>query len=254
MKLSRSLSVLASFSLATALPGRGHHSNKPPAFFLAGDSTTAVQSEGGGGWGDGFLSFLIPTAWGTNCGHNGATTVSFVEGGDWATVIGEVEDNKDEYDCWVTIQFGHNDQKPAKNITLQMYQENLVELAEEVKSAGGTPVLVTPLTRRNFVSEHNATDSLHDERLATITAAEESHTTWIDLNKASLAYVNAIGEEAAHSYNLAEGDNTHLSDRGSAVFGRIVADLLLQKKGYELGKWIERNETMTALIRAGLPA
>lgn len=39
---------------------------RPPFFVLAGDSTTAVQSEGGGGWGDGFLSFLRAPAAGAN--------------------------------------------------------------------------------------------------------------------------------------------------------------------------------------------
>lgn len=77
---------------------------KPPAFFLAGDSTTAVQSEGGGGWGNGFLSFLRHRAWGINFGHNGATTRSFVDGGDWANVTQHVRDNRHQFDVYVTIQ------------------------------------------------------------------------------------------------------------------------------------------------------
>lgn len=112
----------------------------PPAFFLAGDSTTAVQSSGGGGWGNGFLSFLVSPAWGENLGHNGATTVSFVDGGDWDTVLGYVSDNRDEFDTYVTIQFGHNDQKPEKGISLEQFQTNLENLATEVKEAGATPV------------------------------------------------------------------------------------------------------------------
>jgi hypothetical protein len=35
------------------------------------------------GWGNGFLGTLVNGAWGINLGHNGATTVSFVAGGDW---------------------------------------------------------------------------------------------------------------------------------------------------------------------------
>jgi len=77
---------------------------KPTAFFLAGDSTTAVQSAGGGGWGNGFLSFLRNGAWGVNYGHNGATTVSFVAGGDWDVVLGRVGEAKGEFDVYVTIQ------------------------------------------------------------------------------------------------------------------------------------------------------
>ncbi|KAH7127300.1 GDSL-like Lipase/Acylhydrolase [Dactylonectria macrodidyma] len=227
--------------------------NKPPAFVLAGDSTTAVQSTGGGGWGNGFLSFLRNSAWGVNLGHNGATTVSFVSGGDWENVKQYVADNVDDFDVYVTIQFGHNDQKTKYNISLDEYQTNLENLATEVRELGGRPILVTPLTRRNFVSEHNATDSLHNERLYTIAAASESHTKYLDLNKKSLWYVNSIGEEASHVYNLNPDDNTHLNDYGSVVFGRMVADLLLKREP-RLAHWISPNSTLSAALAKGVPA
>ncbi|KAI1420033.1 SGNH hydrolase-type esterase domain-containing protein [Xylaria sp. FL1777] len=226
---------------------------KPPAFFLAGDSTTAVQSTSGGGWGNGFLSFLESPAFGVNKGHNGATTKSFVDGGDWAVVTGLVTDNVAEYDTYVTIQFGHNDQKTTSGVTLAQYQNNLANLANDIWNLGGTPLLVTPLTRRNFESNNTATDSLHNERLATIAAAEATNTTYLDLNQASLAYVDEIGESAAHAYNLSPDDNTHLNDWGSIVFGRLLADLLLEKKP-ELTEWIRANETLSELIKSGLPA
>ncbi|KAK9426703.1 putative GDSL-like Lipase/Acylhydrolase [Seiridium unicorne] len=252
------LSLSAAMATATPFrPFRGHAKNTTtPAFILAGDSTTAVQSTGGGGWGNGFLSFLKSPAWGVNKGHNGATTVSFVNGGDWANVTGYVDEKKAAgYDVYVTIQFGHNDQKPAANISLEQYKTNLQNLALDVKSRGGTPLLVTPLTRRVFTSEHNATDSLHNERLYTIAAAEATNTTYLDLNKYSLAYVDRIGNESAQVYDLNGygADMTHLNDYGSVVFGRLVADLLLQKKKY-LEPWILPNETLSYDIWNGIPA
>ena len=125
---------------ASSLPKEKSSSPKPPAFFLAGDSTAAIHSCHGGGWGDGFLSCLKPPAWGLNFGHNGATTVSFVEDGDWANVMKQVKDNTGKYNVYVTIQFGHNDQKPAANISSTSYQRNLEDLAITVKKAGATPV------------------------------------------------------------------------------------------------------------------
>lgn len=77
---------------------------KPPIFLLAGDSTTAIQSYEGGGWGPGFLTTLIKGAIGTNYGHNGATTVSFVECGDWKRIMNAVDENGDNYSPYVTIQ------------------------------------------------------------------------------------------------------------------------------------------------------
>ncbi|KAI1113286.1 GDSL-like Lipase/Acylhydrolase [Nemania sp. NC0429] len=266
MKFSHLLPVLPTI-LATPTPSSQNtdhlfkppHQHHPPApyFILAGDSTTAIQSSNGGGWGNGFLSFLRAGAAGVNKGHNGATTQSFVDGGDWDVVKGLVAEyrRKDPWlaQVYVTIQFGHNDQKETSGITLDEYRENLIHLAGDVRRLGGTPILLTPLTRRAFTSAHNATDSLHDQRLATISAARSSRTAWLDLNAASLGYVDAIGEDAAHAYNLNPADNTHLNDWGSVVFGRLVADLLLAKRP-DLRRWIAPNETMSALLRKGLPA
>lgn len=105
--------IVSSLLLATATvakPVPEHRHEKPAAFFLAGDSTTAVQSSNGGGWGNGFLATLKSPAYGVNKGHNGATTVSFVKGGDWGQVLELAKNATDNYRVYVTIQFGHNDQ------------------------------------------------------------------------------------------------------------------------------------------------
>lgn len=88
------------------------------------------------------------------------------------------------------------------------------------------------------------TNNLSNERERTIAAATETKTTYIDLNLNSRKYVQAIGETKAHSYNLVESDNTHLNAEGSVVFGRLVADLVLQKnKGLE--QWFTPNKTLS---------
>ncbi|KAI1159674.1 SGNH hydrolase-type esterase domain-containing protein [Nemania serpens] len=244
------------FATPTPAPSIFNAHAHAPAFILAGDSTTAIQSSNGGGWGNGFLTFLRGPAHGVNKGHNGATTQSFVDGGDWDVVKGLVAEyrGKDRgAQVYVTIQFGHNDQKNTSGVTLDEYRENLIGFTRDVRRLGGTPLLLTPLTRRAFTAPHTATDSLHDQRLATISAARVSRTAYLDLNAASLAYVDAIGEAAAHAYNLNAADNTHLNDWGSVVFGRLVADLLLAREP-GLGRWVVANETMSALIREGMPA
>ncbi|KAK1976685.1 SGNH hydrolase-type esterase domain-containing protein [Colletotrichum cereale] len=219
---------------------------KPPTFFLAGDSTTAVQSAGGGGWGNGFLGFLKKPAFGTNYGRNGRTTVDYVTQGHWDTVKGAVKANTADFDVYVTIQFGHNDQKPEKNITLDQYQANLAKLAGEIKALGATPILVTPLTRRSFSSAGVVTNNLANERERTIAAAAAAAggTTYVDLNLYSRKYVQAVGEAKAHSYNLAPSDNTHLNAEGSVVFGRLVADLLLRKET-QLAQWFTPDKALS---------
>lgn len=106
MKLLSGFSLLAVHAYAFVLPH--HHPKgyvKPAYFLLAGDSTTALQNAGGGGWGAGFLNdTLRAPASGKNYGHDGATTVSFRAGGDWGEVLDQVESHKDIDEVFVTIQ------------------------------------------------------------------------------------------------------------------------------------------------------
>ncbi|KAF2135245.1 carbohydrate esterase family 12 protein, partial [Aplosporella prunicola CBS 121167] len=226
---------------------------KPVAFFLAGDSTTAKQSSNGGGWGDGFRNKTLKSpAFGTNYGHNGATTVSFREGGDWDKVLADVKEHKDSNNVFVTIQFGHNDQKASKGISVAQYTENLEKFAKEVTAAGGTPILVTPITRRSFKGDEVKTD-LAEQAAATIKAAEATEARYIDLNAASIKYVNAIGAVEAAKYNLKSTDNTHLNEHGSVVFGRLVSDLL-EEKYDDIAEWTTKDEELSQLIKDGKPA
>jgi lysophospholipase L1-like esterase len=94
---------------------------------------------------------------------------------------------------------------------------------------------------------------LHDQRLAAIEAANQTGSPIIDLNAASLSYVDAIGQEAAQVYNLSPSDRTHLNAWGTVVFGRMVADLIIRQLPY-LECWITPNETLSNEIWSGIPA
>lgn len=90
--------ILLSLLPALAFPTKAHH-RKPPAFFLAGDSTTAQN----GGWGDGLLATLKSPAWGVNIGQSGATTASYVAAGNWTNITTHLKDYAEKYDSYVTI-------------------------------------------------------------------------------------------------------------------------------------------------------
>ncbi|CAG7921050.1 unnamed protein product [Penicillium olsonii] len=250
------LLLLGLASYAKAYPSAAQKS-KPPFFVLAGDSTTAVQSTGGGGWGDGFLNTtLFKGASGRNLGHNGATTVSFRTGGDWDEVLATVKQSKESYRPFVTIQFGHNDQKAKANISLSQYTQNLEGLVKEVLDAGATPILVTPLSRRNYETSTGTpliVQSLSNETAATIKAAHSTGVRVIDLNKASTDYLNAIGPDDAYTYNLNPTDYTHLNGPGSVVFGGIVADLII-KVAAELSKdgYLKVDKTLKKDVKDGI--
>lgn len=89
--------------------------------------------------------------------------------------------------------------------------------------------------------------------MTAIKAAQDVGALYLDLNQASTDYVNAIGEEAAHAYNLAEDDNTHLNEHGGVVFGRMVADLLLRERAC-LEQYITPDEELSDKIWSGVPA
>ena len=85
---------------------------------------------------------------------------------------------------------------------------------------------MTPLSRRIFNSSGLVVEDLAPQREATIKVAKASGFDYIDLNAASVKYLNSIGSTKAANYNLATGDFTHLNDVGSVVFGDMVSLLL----------------------------
>jgi hypothetical protein len=126
-------------------------------------------------------------------------------------------------------------------------------MADEVASAGATPILVTPLTRRTF-SGGKVIENLANETSITNRVAQEKSRHHIDLNKASTAYVNALGQAAADKYNLSPDDRTHLNVWGGVVFARIVSDLLVAGYPDEFKAVTVANATLSATIQAGKPA
>lgn len=216
----------------------------PPAFILAGDSTTAS----GGGWGDAFVSSLSSSSTGTNFGHSGATTASFRSGGDWDSVLSAVSESSGSYTPYVTIQFGHNDQKTDEG--LAVFKENLVQFDADVRDAGGIPIFLTSLTRRTFGSDGTVTDDLANVRELTEEAAQETGALIGDLNARSREYVQAIGQENADSYNLSEDDRTHLNEAGGVVFAGIVG-IILKELEASFDEFINIDAELVAAVEAG---
>jgi lysophospholipase L1-like esterase len=95
----------------------------------------------------------------------------------------------------VLIQFGHNDQpgKPGRSTDLATeFPANMKRYVEEVRAAGGLPVLVTPLTRRQF-KDGKLIDDLGPWAEAVKKVAVETSTPLIDLHAKSMAAVQALG-------------------------------------------------------------
>lgn len=140
--------------------------------------------------------------------------------------------------------------KPEKGITIDMFKTNLGKMADEVVAAGGVPILITSLSRRNFSgSPPVVNNTLLPWAEADIAVATAKKINFLGLNHKSVDYVNKIGQANADLYNLVEGDRTHLNAKGKKVFGTMVAGLLRAK--CIGGTYVGINATIDAAITAG---
>ncbi|HSX64450.1 MAG TPA: rhamnogalacturonan acetylesterase [Pseudoxanthomonas sp.] len=158
---------------------------------LVGDSTTAVQ----GGWGPSFCadhvtSFLACV----NLARGGRSTYNYRAEGSWDVALHEMRSGA--YDAtWVLVQFGHNDQpgKPGRSTDLATeFPANLRRYVEEIRAAGAQPVLLTPLTRRQF-KDGQLIDDLGPWAEAVRQVATSMNVPLVDLHARSRDAVQGMG-------------------------------------------------------------
>lgn len=230
----------------------------PVRIILVGDSTVALHN----GWGPGFCADMAPQVTCLDLAKNGRSSGSYRAEGSWAAVMEQLKSTNGVAATYVLIQFGHNDQpgKPGRSTDLATeFPANMRRYVEDVKAAAGKPVLVTPLTRRIFRDGKVRNDLAPWAEAAKRVAAEE-HVPVLDLNTESVEAVQKMGPVEANTLamappppSVAEGaptgnsppapkftpaavepngkpaplfDYTHLGEKGSAFFGRMVADEL----------------------------
>ena len=195
---------------------------------LVGDSTVATK----GGWGPGLCAHLRDDAECLDLAKDGRSTKSFLDEGLWRKAL-------DEGGQFYFIQFGHNDQKDQLKLHTDpetTFKENLRRYVSDVRRIGGTPVLVTSLTRRNFDNGKLIIDPLREYAAATREVAAEDHVALVDLYQLSRALIGSMTQEQADQFDMlkhpdakAEGatatthDRTHLNDLGKRTFGDMVA-------------------------------
>lgn len=221
---------------------------------LVGDSTMATRS----GYGDALCARFSAQVECLNLARGGRSSGSYRAEGLWDQVMHLLR-QPDAKQNFVLIQFGHNDQpgKPGRSTDLQTeFPTNLQRYVNEVKEAGGQPVLLTPLTRRSFrsgVLENN----LLPWAEVVIQVAHSAGVLCLPLNAESYAMVQAMGEaeadtlamaprpdldEASKVASLARDsvksepagaaksafDRTHLGVKGAALFSGLVLQLWLR--------------------------
>ena len=167
----------------------------PYKIVLVGDSTMAPHS----GWASAFCASHVKSSVAClNLGRGGRSTRSYRQEGSWdiALAVAKVPGYRETY---VLIQFGHNDQSSKSERWTDETTEfpaNLRKFVEEVRATGAVPVLLTPLTRREFKQGklQNTLASWSDQVRK---VAAELQVPLVDLNARSAALVQKMGAKEA---------------------------------------------------------
>jgi lysophospholipase L1-like esterase len=226
---------------------------------LIGDSTQTDHA----GYGRGFCANLTAQVDCVNMAKGGASTRSFRAQGLWERSL----ETKPDY---MLIQFGHNDvvfNRPSASSGATApggprpngvplggdraltdpgdYEKNLRQYVTEARAAGIKPILVTPITRQYFEGDGKIHSDQTEHCVTMRKVAADMDVPLIELQNESIAYLESIGEEAGHKFEITKKDptgatiydKTHFNWAGSYVFGRMVA-VDLGKAVPELKKYV----------------
>jgi len=216
----------SSLSAAADAPALVSHKIK---IILVGDSTVTDNA----GWGLGFKQFLTDGAECINTSQGGRSSESFRREGRWTNTLAL-------HGNYYLIQFGHNNEpgKPGRSTDMPTFVSNMVSYVEEARAVGAKPVLVTPLTRRQWDKDHpgKIKSSLAPYAEEVRKIAAEKNVPLIDLQARSIELCESLGPEKCLEFSPtktnADGkagyDGTHLNEKGHVLFARLVVDELRQ--------------------------
>jgi len=232
--LNQLTTILASAAMVLAMTtgnlradGNDPAPQTPVKIVLVGDSTVTDNA----GWGLGFKQFLTPGAECINVSQGGRSSESFRREGRWTNALALHGD-------YYLIQFGHNNEpgKPGRSTDMATFVSNMVSYVEEARASGATPVLVTPLTRRQWDKDHpgKIKSSLAPYAVEVRKIAAERNVPLVDLQARSIELCESLGPDKCLAFSPfktnADGtvahDGTHLNDQGHVLFARLVVNEL----------------------------
>ncbi len=211
-----------------------------PTLYLAGDSTVVDQDkEPWAAWGQMLPVFFGPRLSIANEAESGETIRSFVGEHRLAKILSTIRPGD-----YLMIQFGHNDQKPGNGYVPAAtdFKTYLLQYITEARAHGATPILVTPMNRRNFDADGKIVQTLGDYPSVMREVAKQQQLELIDLNAMSKTLFEAMGETGTlHAFvhypaNTFPGqteelkDNTHFNSYGAYELARVVVQSIHDQK------------------------
>lgn len=210
----------------------------PISLYLVGDSTMADKPDPAHnperGWGQSLPVFFDSGVVVKNHAVNGRSTKSFITEGKWDAVQHVLKAGD-----FVFIEFGHNDEKIEDTTRYAApdgaYRTNLERFIRETRAAGATPILFTPIARRQFNDKGELTETHGLYPAAVRAVAAQQKVQLIDLGQLTGDLLKSYGNEKSKSlfvwttegqfpaFPTARSDNTHLSPVGAALVAELVA-------------------------------
>ncbi len=198
-----------------------------PTIFLAGDSTVTDQPhEPAAGWGQMLPRFLRADVAVANHAESGETLKSFLAELRLAKILSQLKAGD-----FLFLQFGHNDEKqqwPQTYVEARTtYKVYLRAYIAEARLRGATPVLVTSMQRRTFDEDGKIKNTHGDYPAAVRELAAEENVALVDLDRASVAFYEALGPERAPlAFSAGGQDATHHNNYGGHQLAKVVAQSL----------------------------
>jgi pectinesterase len=194
---------------------------------LVGDSTVNDRT----GWGLGFKQFVDTNkAEVINVAMGGRSSMSFMREGRWTNALALRGD-------FYLIQFAHNNEpgKPGRSTDMPTFVADMNKYADDTLAIGATPVMVTPLTRRQWDAARpgKIKSSLEPYAAEVRKIAAEKKVPLVDLHARSIELCESLGREKCYEFSptkMVDGtnvyDGTHLRGVGRVMFAQLVVEEL----------------------------
>lgn len=204
--------------------------------WMIGDSTMSIKEIKAypeTGWGMPFAYFFDSSVNIENKAKNGRSTRSFFAEKLWEPVAANMKAGD-----YLFIQFGHNDEVKTKATytTPKDYIKYLKLYIETARTKKATPVLITPVSRRDFDSAGNVKQTHPQYSDMVRNVAKEEQVILIDLDEKSRVLYKKMGDENSKllfmhldslehpNYPVGRKDNTHFNELGARKVAELVLD------------------------------
>ncbi|MFK4472839.1 lysophospholipase L1-like esterase [Paenibacillus sp. RC73] len=208
-----------------------------PSVYLAGDSTVQTYKASmkpQAGWGQMIAPFFTDETTFVNRSIGGRSTKTFLVQGRLDDILRTIRPGD-----YLLIQFGHNDaaiNNQERYVSPADYKVYLKTYIQGATQRGATPVLITPVGRRDYdAASASYRISFPEYVQAMKETASETGVALVDLSQLSVAYYNTLGPEGTLPLflHLEPGvypafpdgvkDDTHFQEYGAEQIARLVA-------------------------------